>query len=556
VSVTVANAQESPQSLRSLRTALTLVVATIGLGLNLRAWILLAPHLHERFDLDAGRYVILLGLPLLVAAVIRLPLGVLTDRYGARVMFPAVSLAAAVCVVALGLAESLTVAVIAGGAAGVAGGAFVVGATHLSRMFPYGRRGLVLGVFTLGPAVAVLFSAISREVDPAGRGAAAALAAALVVVAGLAAAVFRDPPRPQHAPPLLRRCAEMVRVASTTSLSVLYGLALGGLTAASLYLPLYLAGAFRLGWFTALAVTGVVVILSALGRLGGGWWTDRRPTVRLLVGCYSVAAGLCLVEAVAPRVWWLAGVVIAAIAVCDGLASGALLALISKAARADSVGSVMGVTGAVAALGALLPPLLLAGMNRLSHGYSAAWVLLAALLCGAALYVRSHGLRVGLGLAVQFQPEPTATTMTVAVVGESEIDVGAAPVVARLAELASTDELVVVFGTTDPTQPRLNANVLVAGLRDRLPRHSVVALRATPRSAGLDQLAAVLDELLEAGTVTIAVTPTADLHDVAVQLASHLQADRIVAVTYSPAAGADLHEVWKRESTPVRTPDH
>jgi MFS transporter, NNP family, nitrate/nitrite transporter len=536
----------TPLSLRSWRTVMPLVVATVGLGLNLRAWILLGPHLHERFDVSTTSYVLLMALPLVVAALVRLPVGVLTDRYGARVMFPAVCLAAAGCVVGLGLTDSLPIAVVAGAATGVASCAFVVGAALLSRMFPYGRRGLALGVLSLGPVVAALVSALSRGTDLAGQRAAVVLGLSLVVVAALAAGVFRDPVDPYRDGHQLRRSLEMVRVASRTSLSLLYGLALGGLTAASIYLPVYLTAAFGLEWFNALTVTGVVIIVSAFSRLAGGWWTDRRPTARLLVVCYAVAAGLCLVAAVEPRRWWLAVAVIAGAAVCDGLASGALLALIGKAARTDSMGAVMGVTGAVAALGALLPPFLLAGVNRVGHSYSAAWALLAALLLGVALYVRGHGLRIGLGLAVQFQPEPSATTMTVAVVGDADIDVGAAAVVARLAELASTDELVVVYGSDEPSRPRLSANVLVAGLRQRLPRHSVVAVRAAPRTAGLDQLAAVLDELLEAGTVAIAVAPKADLHDVAVQLSSHLKADRILAVTYSPAAGAEAHDVWMR----------
>jgi hypothetical protein len=53
----------------------------------------------------------------------------------------------------------------------------------------------------------------------------------------------------------------------------------------------------------------------------------------------------------------------------------------------------------------------------------------------------------------------------------------------------------------------------------------------------------VLDELLEAGTVAIAVAPRADLHEVAAQLSSHLKADRILVVTYSPTAGAVTHQV-------------
>jgi NNP family nitrate/nitrite transporter-like MFS transporter len=68
---------------RSSRTTVTLALATLGLGLNLRASVLLGPHLHDRFRVGPGAYAVLVGLPLLVAALVRLPVGVLTDRYGA-----------------------------------------------------------------------------------------------------------------------------------------------------------------------------------------------------------------------------------------------------------------------------------------------------------------------------------------------------------------------------------------------------------------------------------------------------------------------------------------
>jgi NNP family nitrate/nitrite transporter-like MFS transporter len=480
----------------------------------------------------------------LVAAVVRLPVGVLTDRYGARVMFPAVSLVAAASVVGLGFAGSLPAVVVAGGAAGVAGSGFVVGATVVSRTFPYGRRGLALGVFSLGTAVAVVVSAVSRAFDSDGRRAVVVLGGLLVGFAGLAALLLRDPVAARRGSPL-RKCLEMIRLASATSLSLLYALALGGMVAVAVYLPVYLVATFRVGWFRALAITAAVVGLASAARLAGGFWTDRRPTARLLTVCYAVAAALCIVAAVGPRLWWLMAPVIAGMAVCDGVASGALLALIGKAARADSVGAVMGVTGAVAALGALLPPLLLAAVDRLSHSYSAAWSLLAAGLLAVALYVRSHGLRIGLGLTVQFEPEPSPTATTVAVVGESDTRLGAVPVVACLADLAASDELVIVYGSDQPTRPRPNTHVLVAGLRYRLPRHSIVAVRVADTGT-LEPDAALFREFIEAGTVAVAITPTAQLRGVAAELSSYIHADKVLTVSFTPALGANVHQIWTR----------
>src|SRR5262245_13296439 len=165
---------------RPPRPGVTVAVATVGLGLNLRAWILLGPHLHERYDVGAAEYILLMGLPLLVAALVRLPVGVLTDRYGAHVTFPAVSFLGAVAVAGLGLADPFPAAVAAGAGAGVAGAAFVVGAALVARTVRYSSRGLALGVFGLGTTVAVAVSAASRRVDPAGERAALVLAALLV----------------------------------------------------------------------------------------------------------------------------------------------------------------------------------------------------------------------------------------------------------------------------------------------------------------------------------------------------------------------------------------
>jgi len=332
-----------------------------------------------------------------------------------------------------------------------------------------------------------------------------------------------------------------------------------------------------------------MVVLSAIGRLGGGWWTDRRPTAGMLMICYGVAAALCLIAASAPRSWWLVAPTITGIAVCDGIASGALLALIGKATRADSAGAVMGVTGAAGAFGALLPPLLLAGLYNVTDSYFAAWALLAAMLLAGAFYVRTHGLYVGLGLAVRFEPEPGPATMTVAFVGEAETRLGGAAVIARLAELATSDELIVVYGADERTprprrhnksgadeielpgqrseppgqrsqlpgenerqpvgekrpgqRPGLSTQDLAEGLRDRLPRHSVVAIRVTPQAEELGRDALLLGEYLEAGTLAIAATPAVGLRSVAADLSLYLQADRMVRVSYTPAEGAGLQKV-------------
>jgi NNP family nitrate/nitrite transporter-like MFS transporter len=413
-------------------------------------------------------------------------------------------------------------------------------------MFPYGRRGRALGMFGLGAALATTLSAVSWRIDREGQLTALLLGACLVAFALLAAMLIREPTPVDRAGDRagspLRECVALIRLASTSSVTLLYVIALSGMVSTAVFLPAYLTTALHFDWPYALAVTGCAVVLASVARLVGGWQTDRYPTARLLVICYSIAAGLCVVVALTPP-WWMTVVAITAIAVCDGAAGGALLALIGKAARPYSVGAVMGVTGAAGALGALVPPLLLAGLQRTTHSYTAAWALLAAVLLAAVLYIRTRGLHVGLGLAVGFRPGPSPTATTVAALAEPDTRLCAAAVVTGLAELATSDELVVVYGFDEPAPPGLSPAALAAGLRARLPRHSVVAVPVDEHPELLGRDALVLSEHVEAGTVAIAVTPTASLHRVAADLSIYLQADRVLTVSYDPAKGAELHPV-------------
>ncbi|MFS8521985.1 MAG: MFS transporter, partial [Micromonosporaceae bacterium] len=81
-----------------------LVLATTGFALNFWAWALispLAPGIREELGLSVVQQSVLVALPVLVGSVGRIPVGALTDRYGGRVMFPLISLATAVPVLAL-----------------------------------------------------------------------------------------------------------------------------------------------------------------------------------------------------------------------------------------------------------------------------------------------------------------------------------------------------------------------------------------------------------------------------------------------------------------------
>jgi NNP family nitrate/nitrite transporter-like MFS transporter len=83
-----------PRSAPATRAVLMLGLATLGFALNFWAWALLSPlgpRLRETLHLTAFQQALLVAVPVLVGSLGRIPMGALTDRFGGRTMFPAVS---------------------------------------------------------------------------------------------------------------------------------------------------------------------------------------------------------------------------------------------------------------------------------------------------------------------------------------------------------------------------------------------------------------------------------------------------------------------------------
>jgi len=144
------------------------------------------------------------------------------------------------------------------------------------------------------------------------------------------------------------------------------------------------------------------------------------------------------------------------------------------------------------------------------------------------------------------------TTLTIAMVGSSSRWDPAA-VAVRLAELAVTDELVVVHGSEEH-ETGASVQYLVTELRGLLPRYTIVALHLGPQDRPRAREAALLDDCLEMGGVPLVATRAGAVPSVAADLFYHLRVDRVVNVTYTMAGGAQLHEVFRRAGVAVTDP--
>jgi NNP family nitrate/nitrite transporter-like MFS transporter len=373
--------------------ALMLALATIGFAMTFWAWALLSPlgaSLREQLALTAFEQSLLVAVPVIVGSLGRIPVGALTDRLGARRMFPAVALLTVLPVLYLGhLADSLAGYLVGGFFLGLGGTTFAIGVPFVNAWYPPQRRGLALGVFGVGMGGTAIsaFTTVQLATTVGPSFPFDLVAAVLAVYAVLASLLLRDrADRPVPAGSLLGRLATTVRIPETWGLAFLYAVAFGGFVAFSVYLPTYLVTAHGLDRADAAMRTAGFVVLAVAMRPVGGWLSDRLGPVGVLVAAYTTVAVLAVVAAFELPLIPVGTIAFLGMAAAVGTGTGAVFALLARLVAPERVGAVTGVVGAAGGLGGFFPPLVMGLDYGIFHDYALGFVLLALTAAGAALF--------------------------------------------------------------------------------------------------------------------------------------------------------------------------
>lgn len=106
--------------------------------------------MKDELGLSETEFGLLVGTPILAGSLVRVVLGIWADQFGGRRVFALVMALAAIATFLTSLADSYVELLIAALGVGLAGGAFSVGVTYVSKFYPARRQGTALGIFGAG----------------------------------------------------------------------------------------------------------------------------------------------------------------------------------------------------------------------------------------------------------------------------------------------------------------------------------------------------------------------------------------------------------------------
>ena len=147
---------------------------TLAFTVNFAVWTMFSVigiRIKSQLGLNDTEFGLLVATPILTGSLTRLPLGILTDRFGGRAVFFIQMILVAIPTYGLAFATQYWQYLVIGLFIGLAGGSFAIGIAYTSAWFPKEKQGTAMGIFGAGNAGAAVTNLVAPLIIVASAGA-------------------------------------------------------------------------------------------------------------------------------------------------------------------------------------------------------------------------------------------------------------------------------------------------------------------------------------------------------------------------------------------------
>ncbi len=366
----------------------TLIASFLYFDFCFAVWVLngaMAPFLTESFHLSPAQTGFMISLPILAGALMRFPLGVISQYIGRK---NAALIEMGVIMVAMAFGyfyvDNYDYALAMGVLLGIAGASFGVALSLGSGWFPPEHKGLAMGIAgagNSGTALATLFAPIIAT--KYGYHTAYAVAGCMMLLPFFVMMVFaKEPPDAEH-----QSVLEHIRClweADGWMFNVVYIITFGGFIGLSVFLPTFFYSSFGMTKVQAGIYSTLATFMGSATRVVGGFVADRIGGVITLAVVFLGAIAMFLSLTTTPSLTITVLLFMACFA-CLGAGNGALFQLVPLRWPFSTavVGSMIGEIGALG--GSILPNVM--GLSKqYTNSYATGFVVYAC-IAGVVLAV-------------------------------------------------------------------------------------------------------------------------------------------------------------------------
>ncbi|MGV2907472.1 MFS transporter [Achromobacter sp. AGC25] len=388
-----------------------LISSTFAFTICFAVWMIFAVlgiPIKAQLGLSETQFGLLAAMPVLTGSLVRVPLGIWTDRYGGRPVFFILMLLAVVPIWLLSYATEYWHFLVLALFVGLTGGSFSVGTPYVARWFPRSKQGLAMGVFGAGNSG----SAITKFVAPAliaAAGGAWVIVPQVYAVALLVTAVLfwmfsaSDPAHRVTRGATLSAQFAMLKDPRVWRYCQYYSVVFGGYVALALWMTKYYIGEYGFDMKLAALLAACFSLPGGVLRALGGWISDRhgayKTTWWVMWVCWVAffllsypQTEFTIMTANGPRSFGIAlgpvsfTVLLFIVGIAMAIGKASVFKFISDE-FGENIGAVSGIVGLAGGLGGFILPILFGVLLDLTGVRSSAFMLLYGTVCVSLVFM-------------------------------------------------------------------------------------------------------------------------------------------------------------------------
>lgn len=383
---------------RSQQALSVLVASTAAFTICFAIWMMFAVigiPLKASLGLNETQFGLLVATPVLSGSLVRLPLGMLTDKAGGRIVFFLLMLACVVPIWLLGEATKFSDFLVLGLFVGLAGGSFSVGIAYVARWFPRGRQGFAMGIFGAGNSGAALtkFVAPTLVVAYGWQMVPKVYAAAMLVTALLFWLLsYQEEGHKVDSSITVKQQLAALKDPRVWRYCQYYSIVFGGYVALALWMTKYYITEYGFDIKIAALLAACFSLPGGLLRALGGWLSDRFGA-HPVTWWVMLISWVCLFFMSYPQTdlivktihgdvalhiglnWWMFTILLFSMGVAWAFGKASVFKYISDE-YPHNIGVISGIVGLVGGLGGFVLPVLFGALVDLTGVNSSVFMLL------------------------------------------------------------------------------------------------------------------------------------------------------------------------------------
>ncbi|QZP31570.1 MFS transporter [Pseudomonas sp. DR48] len=264
-----------------VRQGLVLGMSTLAFTMCFMVWMMFAVlgvPIKDLLQLNETQFGLLAATPVLTGSLVRLPLGLLTDRFGGRSVFFLLMLA---CVTPLYLISHATAYwqfLVLGLFVGLAGGSFSVGIAYVAKWFDKENQGFAMGIFGAGNAGAAVTKFLAPALIAAGSWQLVPKVFSAILFITALLFWFLSAENKDHRSATgatLREQLSSLKDPAVWRYCQYYSIVFGGYVALALWMTKYYVQEYGFSLQSAALLAACFSLPGGVLRAVGGWMSDR-----------------------------------------------------------------------------------------------------------------------------------------------------------------------------------------------------------------------------------------------------------------------------------------